>query len=54
MFDGRKELTTQLYFQNDVPKSFEDYVIGKQSQFPQKVKATPTGRNITFDIVIDV
>merc|ERR1712141_109773 len=45
VFDGRKELTTQLYFQNDVPKSFEDYVIGKQSQFPQKVKATPTGRN---------
>ena len=51
---GGKELTTQLYFKNDVPPSFEDYVSGRGSQFPQRVQATSRGRKITFDIVMDV
>ena len=53
-FGGGKELTTQLYFKNDVPPSFEDYVSSRGSQFPQKVQATSRGRTITFDIVMDV
>ena len=51
---GGKELTTQLFFKNDVPSSFEDYVSGRGSQFPQKVQATSSGRTVTFDIVMDV
>ena len=54
VFGGGKELTTQLYFQNDVPPSYEDYVANRSSQFPQKVQATSSGRTITFDLVMDV
>ena len=53
VFDGQKELTTQLYFHNDVPPSFEDYVKGRDSQFPQKIKPSCNGRIITFDVVLD-
>ena len=53
MFDGKKELTTQLYFENDVPPNFEDYVARRQSQFPQRILATRNERIITFDVVLD-
>ena len=53
VFDGKKELTTQLYFENDVPRDFEDYVKRRQSQFPQKILATKNQRIITFDVVLD-
>ena len=53
MFDGKKELTTQLYFENDVPPNFEDYVARRQSQFPQKIIATKDERIISFDVVLD-
>merc|ERR1712223_343005 len=53
VFDGKKELTTQLYFENDVPKNFEDYVARRPSQFPQKIIATKDERIISFDVVLD-
>merc|ERR1712062_357518 len=53
VFDGKKELTTQLYFKTDVPRNFEDYVERRQSQFPQKILATKNERIITFDVVLD-
>ena len=53
VFDGKKELTTQLYFENDVPKQFEGHVAPRQSQFPQKQIATKNGRIITFDVILD-
>jgi len=48
-----KELTTQLYFRNDVPASYEDYVRGRDSQFPANIRATRSGRKINFDLVMD-
>jgi len=48
-----KELVTQLYFRNDVPPSYEDYVVGRDSQFPRNITATQSGRMINFDIVMD-
>ena len=53
-FAGGKELTTQLYFENDVPPSFEDYVARRGSQFPQNIRAIRQGRIITFNLVLDV
>ena len=49
-----KELTTQLYFRNDVPRSYQSYRRTKGTQFPQSIRATPNGRDITFDVVMDV
>merc|ERR1712172_473998 len=54
VFAGGKELTTQLYFENDVPPSFEDYVARRGSQFAQNVQANPNGRIFTFNLVLDV
>ena len=48
-----KTLTTQLYFKNDVPPSYEDYVNGRQSQFPSSITRTSDGRNVRFDLVMD-
>ena len=45
---------TQLYFRNDVPPSYEDYVEGRQSQFPSSIIGSDSGREIHFDIVMDV
>ena len=47
----RTELVTQLYFENNVPPSFEDRVKGRKTQFPQQVTATEKGRDVRFDIV---
>ena len=48
-----KELVTQLYFKDDVPPQYEDYVKGRESQFPSKICGNGSGRNITFNIVMD-
>lgn len=48
-----KVLTTQLYFRNDVPPSYEDYVKGRDSQFPTNIRTIRSGRNIEFDLVMD-
>jgi len=48
-----KTLTTQLYFKNDIPPSYEDYVNGRQSQFPSSMTRTSDGRNVRFDLVMD-
>ena len=45
---------TQLYFYNDVPPSYEDYVEGRQSQFPSSIVRSDSGRKIYFDVVMDV
>jgi len=49
-----KEFVTQLYFPNDVPPSYQDYVAGRQSQFPSKLIDERSGKKITFDIIMDV
>ena len=48
-----KVLTTQLYFRNDVPPSYEDYVKGRDTQFPASIRTTRSGRKIKFDLVMD-
>ena len=48
-----KELVTQLYFRNDVPPSYEDYVVGRETQFPTNIINTQSGRQINFDLVMD-
>ena len=48
-----KELVTQLYFRGDVPPSYEDYVRGRETQFPQGFSATRLGKSVKFDIVLD-
>ena len=50
---NNKELVTQLYFKNDVPPSYEDYVRGRETQFPSKITRNLSGRKIVFNIVID-
>jgi len=49
-----KEFVTQLYFQNDVPPSYQDYVSGRQSQFPSEIIEETSGKTLTFDIIMDV
>merc|ERR1711874_894118 len=48
---GDREFVTQLYFENDVPRSYEDYVRGRESQFPQRTIQTRNERKFQFDIV---
>merc|ERR1712037_49051 len=48
---GEREFITQAYFKGGVPPSYEDYVKGRESQFP-KVEDIPEGRRVTFDIRI--
>jgi len=48
----KKELTTQLYFKNDVPPSYEDYVQNRETQFPKRITRNQSGRKIMFDLVI--
>jgi len=48
-----KEFITQAYFKGGVPPSYEDYVRGRESQFP-KVRRIPDGRRVTMDIRLDV
>ena len=50
---NNKELITQLYFKNDVPPSYEDYVRGRETQFPSKITTNRSGRKIVFNIVMD-
>merc|ERR1712179_178339 len=50
---NNKELVTQLYFKNDVPPSYEDYVRGRETQFPSKITRNLSGRKTVFNIVID-
>ena len=49
-----KEFITQLYFKNDVPPSYEDYIVNRATQFPSSDRRTSSGRNINFNLVIDV
>lgn len=49
-----KELTTQLYWRDDIPRSYEDYVAGREFQFPTKITATPSGRIMRFDLVMEL
>ena len=48
-----KELITHLYFENDVPQSYENYVIGRDSQFPTTMTSNKLGRTIIYNIVMD-
>jgi len=51
-----KELITQMYFRDDVPPQYEDYVKGRETQFPTVTyrKCNDGSRNIFFDIVMDI
>ena len=51
---ARTEFVTQLYFHNDVPRSYEDYVTGRNSQFPTQITKYLSGRRITFNIIMDL
>jgi len=44
-----REFITQAYFKGGVPPSYEDYVKGRESQFP-KVQASRNGRMVTFNV----
>jgi len=44
-----REFITQAYFKGGVPPSYEDYVKGRESQFP-KVQANRNGRRVTFNV----
>merc|ERR1711872_178886 len=49
-----KELTTQIYFRDNIPPAYTDYVMGRETQYPQKISPRkPAGRIIEFDIVMD-
>jgi len=48
-----KELTTQIYFRDHIPPAYEDYVIGRETQYPKRILSWPSGRLIEFDIVMD-
>ena len=48
-----KELTTQIYFRDHIPPAYEDYVIGRDTQYPKRILYYPSGRLIEFDIVLD-
>jgi len=48
-----KEFITQAYFRGGVPPSYEDYVRGRESQFPD-VGRIPDGRRVTMNIRLDV
>jgi len=48
-----KEFITQAYFRGGVPPSYEDYVRGRESQFPN-VGRIPDGRRVTMNIRLDV
>merc|ERR1712130_440351 len=48
----RMEFITQAYFKGGVPPSYEDYVRGRESQFP-KVEDIPEGRRVTMDIRLE-
>ena len=50
---NKKEFVTQLYFKNDVPPSYEDYVRGRETQFPSEITRNRSGRNIVFNIVMN-
>merc|ERR1719516_858830 len=38
-----RELVTQVYFRDGVPRGYEDYVSGRDSQFPQSVSSIGPG-----------
>ena len=49
-----KELTTQIYFRDHIPPAYEDYVKGRDTQYPQSISwRKPWGRLIEFDLVMD-
>lgn len=49
------EFVTQLYFPDDVPPSYEDYVRGRESQFPTSVEYLEGGtRRITWNVYLDI
>ena len=48
-----KELTTQIYFRDHIPPAYEDYVKGRDTQYPKRILYYPWGRLIEFDIVMD-
>ena len=54
VFGGGKEFTTQLYFRDDLPRGYQSYRRTRGTQFPQRIQATSNGRDITFDVVMDV
>ena len=49
-----KELTTQIYFRDHIPPAYEDYVKGRDTQYPKNISPRkPAGKLIEFDIVMD-
>ena len=52
--NGNLNWNDQIYFRNDVPRSYQSYRRTKGTQFPQNFRATSNGRDITFDVVMDV
>ena len=59
VFTKHKEFSTQLYFQDDVPPDYEDYVQGRETQLPQEVVYKVFSsqkihfRSVTFTITIE-
>lgn len=47
------ELVTQLYFKDFVPPSYEDYVRGRDTQFPTRWGRISVGRKAVFDVVME-
>ena len=55
MTAGGKELVTQLYDPDNYPPSYEDYLKGRQTQFPKSVEFVEGGKRIVqWDIYVDV
>ena len=54
VYGGGKEFTTQLYFRGDVPTDFRNYVSMRGTQYPQSIQDRYLGRDVTFDVVMDV
>ena len=53
MTDKNIELVTQLYFEGEIPPTYENYVKGRETQFPLKDDVKNGIRFIRFDIVMD-
>jgi len=51
--DKNIELVTQLYFEGEIPPTYENYVNGRETQFPMRDYKKNGIRFIRFDIVMD-
>jgi len=50
-----REFITQIYFKDDIPPSYEDYVRGRESQYPRVWQRSVDGtRYVVFNVVLDI